>query len=372
MPKIRQEHITTSIADSLASLPSEHPLPIPRQSRAVVLWVVDGFGLHHWRHAEAQGLMPSVAQSNHTLLTGQSVYPSTTAAGLSSLAFAAPPSVHGALGYWIHLPEIDRAVNMLTGRDENGAVVPEALLYPSLTPTVFERLSRHGISSAVVSPAAYASSALTRWIYKGSVYLGYDAANPLTAVRQATLALLQGCRFVWLYWPYIDVSAHLNGLNSEESKESVRQFDHAYGEALKQFRLPEPVTLVVTADHGMAELHSDKVVAIEDRRVQPLWTHRWAGERRALTTELLPASLQDALEPLAAVLPQEQVWDEGWYGGPPFQPSFRGRVLTSLILAHPNFQFEQNPGRDNPILNAAHGGTTDAERSIPISIATID
>lgn len=352
------KHFRVGSNDSLLTLPG---------SGAIVLWIVDGFGLYHWRQSQTRGLMPTLLKTVSTVLEGWSVYPSTTSAGLASLALAASPNQHGALGYWIYLPEYQRPVNMLSSLDLDGHPVPPTLLYPPRE-TIFAQLRRRSIQSSVVSPANFQHSPLSQWLYRGAPYQPYD--TPPDAILQTGRALADGAQFIWLYWPYIDSQAHLYGMQSPSTDRAISDLDAAFSQAIRQWKAPGGVTLIITADHGMIDLLPDRSISQSNPAAEELWAHTWAGERRAMTSALDSRELQRELKRMATVHPQEQCWDEGWYGGPPSQPSFRERVLQSLVLAHPGAQFEQDGVADVPFMAAAHGGITPQERTIPIAIYT--
>lgn len=368
MRTLTQVAITQAVLAHFGDDSIKPVLPIPEDRQAMVLWVVDGLGLSHWRQAQSRGLLPEIDRANPVMLEAESVYPSTTAAGLASLAFAAPPAVHGALGYWIYLEQWGRTVNMLTGRDVDGHLAPANLLYP-MQDTIFDRLARLHIDSSVVSPQPYHTTGLSRWLYAGAQYRPYE--SPEEAVNCTLRALDDGHRFIWLYWPDIDQWAHNTGMNSPATDGAIAQFSRAYGDAIKQWGSRHQVTIMVSADHGMMDLDPSRIMAQRDPRIQEVWEHPWAGERRALTTVLPFQQLHETLDLAADVVSQEQCWDEGWYGGAPAQPSFRQRVLNTLVLAPPHGQFAQDGRHDAPHLRAAHGGLSPDERTIPISLLTI-
>lgn len=358
---MRQHHITQSIVNYAMGRDSVLDLD---GAGAIVLWVVDGLGMVQWRQADRHH-WTSLLQTKPTPVT--SAYPTTTATGLATLAFAAPPARHGALGYWIFLPEWGLPVNMLTGRDDHGIRVPEHLLYSPQT-SIFSQLAAHDIASAVVSPELYRDSGLTRWLYAGARYCGYDYGHPETALTQVGSALELGVRFVWVYWPYFDSQAHQNGLAAAPTQAELHRLDATLTAARTRWAQHNPLGLVLTADHGMVALDPHRVVPRSDPRMTPVWTSLNAGERRAATTNLTAAQLNAwGTQTLGTtVLSQEMLWEEGWYGGPPASSALRQRVLTSLVLAPEGAQFEQESGRDTPVLRAAHGGVTPDEHTIPL------
>ena len=358
---IIQHGITEAIVDYFSGRESALDL---RDARAVVLWVADGFGL-------AQ--LASFRRENWTSLLGEvpleaaSAFPTTTAAGLATLAFAAPPAHHGALGYWIYLSEWDRPVNMLSGRDDRGAEVPGHLMYRPMA-TIFDRLAEHGIASSVVSPEPYRDTGLSRWLYQGARYCGYNPDHPTEALQSTHRALREGARFIWLYWPYFDATAHTEGLYAAQTEVQARRLDSAVAAAKPLWSPHAPLALVITADHGMAHLDLDRVVSRDDPLAAAIWQLPYAGERRAITTSLSVAQLKElgTFDTAEAVLSQDQLWEEGWYGGAPAHPSFRRRVLSSLVLAKEGGQFCQDGFRDSPVLRAGHGGRTYEEQTIPV------
>ena len=224
---------------------------IPPNTQTAVLWVVDGLGLAMARSAEGRGLLPKltfVQPKWHRLL---SVFPTTTAAGLASLAFAEPPAVHGALGFSVYLEEIDRQANMLSGLDQFGHVVTRDVLYPRVVPTIFERMASRGVSSVAVVPTEYQNSGLSRWLYAGAQYVPYDEAKPAEVVERVVDSVDQGRQFVWIYWPFIDQTAHQTGPQSRATDTVISQWDAAYGQLVARLEGRGPVTILVTADHGM-------------------------------------------------------------------------------------------------------------------------
>ncbi len=296
--------------------------------------------------------------------------PTTTAAGLASLAFAAPPAIHGALGYSVYIPEWDDRVNLLTGEDSRGQPVPENILYPRVSLTLFERLAESGIPSAVVSPDVFRHSGFSRWLYAGATYAGYEMSHPLDAVEVVASCLDHGYRFIWLYWPYIDQAAHVSGPTSQETDRALTVWDNAYEAAFYRWRAHQRVALLVTADHGMMDLDPRQAILRRDRRVAPLWVRRWAGERRAITTEMEPDEVHALVGGIATVYDQQKLWGEGWYGGPPAKASWQSRTLRTLIIPQVGVQFQQDGLRDAATMKGGHGAWTNDERQIPVIVQT--
>ncbi len=98
-----QVDIACSILDHFDTRHSESSFLSPG-TQTLILWVVDGLGWTLMEQALSRGLLRHYSHHPGNHQPWQSVYPTTTAAGLASLAFAAPPAVHGALGYSVLRP----------------------------------------------------------------------------------------------------------------------------------------------------------------------------------------------------------------------------------------------------------------------------
>lgn len=339
---------------------------ISPRSQTVILWVVDGFGVNLWQAALSRGIMSDKFARK---LPCRSVFPTTTAAGMASLAFAAPPAVHGALGFTVYIKALGQRVNLLSGKDERGLPVAPNVLYAP-RPTIFNRLLDLGIRSAVISPETYRASGFSQWIYRGAEYYGYDFNRPRDVVEHVMSSLEAGSRLVWIYWPYVDQIAHAKGPTATETYDALALWDTVHGLLTERVRHREGGTIVVTADHGMTSLQIDKAIPRSDPRAANLWAKPWAGERRAITTQMTAQAVRDLFDASVRPYAQADLWDRGWYGGPPANPEWRSRVLETLILTPSEVQFEQDGRDDEPLLLGGHGGKTFDEQAIPLLITS--
>lgn len=363
---VNQVGIAQAVLQHFDGGPGASALIDPR-SRTVILWVVDGLGTNLWQAALSRGVVSD--QFSRTLAC-RSVFPTTTASGLASLAFAMPPAVHGALGFSVYIEALDQRVNLLSGKDEQGRLVPPDILYAPRA-TIFSTLQDLGIRSAVVSPQPYWTSGFSHWIYRGAESYGYDLDRPMDAVDQVMSSLYAEAQFVWIYWPYIDQIAHAKGPEADETYRALALWDTAYGLLTERLRQRRGLTIMVTADHGMTPLQADQAIPRQDPRASRLWAKPWAGERRALTTQMPAHEVRDLFgETSVTTYAQANLWDQGWYGGPPANPQWRSRVLETLILTPGGVQFEQDGRYGEPLLLGGHGGTTIDEVAIPLLITS--
>src|SRR5699024_5084298 len=111
-------HVFPSLAAGLGAT-SENTLNLP-SARTAVLLRVDGLALYQLQlHPAHARLLRSVLKRQTPAQTEMSsVYPSTTAAGLSSLGTGLGPGEHGLVGYDVYDPLRGVVINQLGGWDE--------------------------------------------------------------------------------------------------------------------------------------------------------------------------------------------------------------------------------------------------------------
>src|SRR5690606_13612028 len=133
-------------------------------ARSVVLVVVDGLGAIPLRaHAgHARTLASAMAKKD----VAGSVFPTTTAAALTSLVTGAAPGTHGMVGYRVLNPARGVLVNQLTEWESAGV---DPLVWQS-APTLFEQATAAGQPAFVVGFPAYAGTGFTRAILRGAEF----------------------------------------------------------------------------------------------------------------------------------------------------------------------------------------------------------
>lgn len=115
------------------------------------------------------------------------------------------------------------------------------------------------------SEASYNGVQPTRWKeYDGSVA---NKARIDTVVSWLDPAGEIDANFSTLYFSHVDSRGHSYGPNSPEVDEAVVNADSLLGYLMEQIEtkgLTNTVNILVTSDHGMAELSEDKIIILDD------------------------------------------------------------------------------------------------------------
>ncbi|GAA3660828.1 alkaline phosphatase family protein [Microbacterium marinilacus] len=247
--------LTGVAPDILASLSGSAEMLAP--VRSAVLIVIDGLGAMqlrahagHARRLAALGGKKDVARS---------VFPSTTAAALTSILTGSEPGQHGLVGYRVMDPARGRPVNQLNGYERDG-------LDPASwqrRPTVFERAAAEGRRTFAVGLGQYSKSGLTAAILRGAEYVPADDVR--ARVRLAyELAAAEPGSLVYCYLPEVDQAGHRHGVASDEWVAALEDVDGAFAAPV-----PHGVGAVATADHGMVDVprHRHVLLQSEDPRL---------------------------------------------------------------------------------------------------------
>lgn len=219
-------------------------------ARSVVLVVVDGLGAIQLRgHAgHARHLTAGLGKKD----VAYSVFPTTTAAALTSTLTGVEPGAHGLVGYRVLDRSRDVLVNQLSGWESDGI---DPLSWQPV-PTVFERASALGHAAFAVGVAAYAHSGFTKATLRGAGFVAAKTPAERVAVAYQLAADTPGS-LVYCYLPEVDKAGHRYGVASAEWIAALEEIDSALALAV-----PRQVGVLITADHGMIDVPAHRHVVL--------------------------------------------------------------------------------------------------------------
>lgn len=352
--------LTGVAPEILRSLSGASDLLAP--ARSAVLVVIDGLGALQLRaHA---GHARRLASAGGKKDVARSVFPSTTAAALTSILTGADPGEHGLVGYRVLDPDQGRLANQLNGYERDG-------LDPATwqrRPTVFERAAAEGRRTFAVGLAEYARSGLTAAVLRGAEYVAAD--EPRERVRVAyELAAAESGALVYCYLPEVDKAGHRHGADSAEWIAALEEIDAA-------FALPVPpgVGVIVTADHGMIDVPHHRHVLLRDGDPRLDGVAHLGGEPRLLHVYLEPGADAAAAARVwaaesgraADVSTRDEAIDAGLFGA--VADEVRRRIGDVLVAARGAWAFYDDRLEDKrpQAMIGQHGSTTPEEVTVPL------
>jgi len=265
--------------------------------RQVVLVLADGLGLAQLRALIASGDMPFVgsilerARRNDRaqLIEATTIFPSTTAAAITTLNTARTPQEHGNIAYFIWLDEFAAVTQMLRwgpGVTRRGSFFDDQRIDPReyvKVPSVHARLRQRGGASWVIEPEIFHNEAMTRMHAAEAAFAGYYLPSSMSVRLRDLLDQRpwgDAPAYVYAYWAGIDSVAHVSGPQSADHAAEAALFDKALERAIGS-RSPGDTLVILTADHGHAFTDPDKLIdLVGDAELRSLLRNPIAGEPR--------------------------------------------------------------------------------------------
>lgn len=320
----------------------------PADTYVVVLF--DGLGDRQLDHPDAGGFRSARVSEIHA------VFPTTTSAGLASLATGLPPRGHGIVAHQLLLDGV--VVNTLKWKTLGGDPVrfDTAGMLPS--PNLWERLAAGGAEPLTVQAGSFQGSPLSRAMYRGCRF------EPVWSYEELVLAVTQLAatrrRLILTYVPDVDFAAHVHGLRSDEYGAAVRLAVDVWDRIAS--RLPDGTVMIGTADHGLIDTLPERKVPLP--RPKGL---RYYGDPRVVLVKGDP----DLARPLTENLPARFVDRStvvGWWGPGPAHPDLEGRTPDGAFVADDGYVLLPH-GMDRRMVGY-HGGLDEREVLIPLLVAS--
>ncbi len=359
-------------ATGYAPLPALGPQEIG-QYRQVALLVVDGLGCDFLARRRKR---TRLAPLRRTTLT--SVFPSTTATGVTAFLTGLAPQQHGLTGWHMYFRELGAVLAVLPGTPRYGgaafkqAGVDAAELFRH--GSVFDRLP---VASWAVSPRRIAYSDFNL-AHRGQAQVRpYDTQDDFFMGLARLLRHGPERKFIYAYWPELDHISHEAGTLSAEADWHFASFE----DSLLRFldRITGTGTLVlVTADHGFIDTSPDHTIHLEqhpelaDCLLLPL-----CGEQRVAYCYVKPDSrtrfedyVRGELADCATLFSSQALLEQGWFGLGEPHPGLADRIGHYALVMKENYIIKDwLPGERRHEHIGVHGGVSAAEMQVPLFVA---
>jgi hypothetical protein len=354
----------------------------------VVVALVDGYGFEQYRRDRADYPMLDLLADAGTVTPLTSIYPSETAAAITTTHTGTLPARHGVLGWDQYVDEVGSVLQTLpfaTQGDE-----PAGDVHGVGAEVLMDATSLYadlGVDATAVVPDGLLGTAYSEVAQAGLGGEEYDDLDGATAAIQRAVEGADDRTYVYVYFDHVDGAAHAAGTESPAYHEQLSGVLEALESALVSGldeETAERTLLLVTADHGEVDTPgATGNVNLRADRFDPLWDalrtddgdvvppvggprnlqlHVREGERAAVS-ELLEREL-DAL-----VVDRETVLELELFG--PGEPSDLFRERLGDLLAVPRGRsawHEPAPLR----YVGMHGGLHPDEMLVPFCAARLD
>lgn len=368
----------------------------PSGTEKVVVLLLDGFGhqqLQRYVHAHPF-LRRIVERGNVASVT--SVFPSTTAAAITTIHTGRMPQQHGLLEWMLYDQTLGRNFYTLPFEEIDDGASLAGKVDPSILfdgPTFYEELYGHGIPSYTFTNLAIVGTAYSRQLTRKSVSVPHKTAADLVVnLRQHLERARPGPAYYYAYHEYIDAVSHLYGPHSEQARAEMNGFFHLLQTELVEKLSPEAargVSLIVTADHGHIDIDPTRTTFLND---YPLITQHfrrapdgrpippWGSARDCFLAiepdriDEVERQLTEALAGKAQVLRSEDALRSGLFGTGEPHPSLRGRIGDLLILpdGEETVWYQHFGDKKTFAKRGHHGGLNPKEVGVPLACVRME
>lgn len=376
------------------ALPPAALAGLGQRHERVVLLLLDAFG---WRffapRAESDPFLRRfLAEGVVSQLT--TMFPSTTAAHVTTLHTGRPPAASGVFEWFFYEPSLGRVIAPLLysfAGDRGRETLAEAGVDPAFLvagDTLYQRLAAAGVRASVYQSAVYAGSTYTGVACAGAEVVPYRTLAEAITLLGARLAAETGPAYHMLYVDTIDAICHSYG---PESPHVAAEID-AVLTACERLLVPalaasgRPTLLLLAADHGQiaidpagAHMLNRSIPGLEEatprgadgRPIAP------SGSSRDLflylergREEEIAATIARALAGRAEVHRTADLVAEGLFG-PGASPAFLSRLGALAVLPYPGETVWWDDPRFQVRFRGSHGGLTAEEAHTQIAALVV-
>ena len=366
----------------------------PSQPLTVISFLIDGFGYRQWiEYAGRYEFLHRLTEKG-VVAPLTAVFPSTTAAALTTIHSGLTPQQHGLPEWWVYFEELGQIVVTLPFSPLAGQIQDELLLYgadPEMLfhgKTIYDKLARSGVPSFSLIHTPISGSAYSSVVMAGSEVMPFKDAPDLMHKLLDKVSEQRGPAYFQVYWGAIDSAAHEHGVHSSDY---LAELDKFFTPLSKDFldRFPasksRQTVMLVTADHGQINVDPKETLYLDQypQLTQCLRTGRdkrsilpWGSARDVfLATEVGKVEdafqfLSTALKDRATVVRADDALGQGLFGAGKLHQGFKSRIGDILILPRGNLTlWYSRPGHERFKLLGMHGGLSSDEMLVPFAVA---
>lgn len=351
-----------AIADAIP--PAEH----------YVFVLVDGLGLELLERR----LPPAAFLRRQQALELRAVFPSTTAAALTSLATGEWPASHGVPAWWTYLPEWQLTATVLPFIERFSERPLTALgLRPERVFVAAPLLPRYKVVARSFLPRRIADSVYSTYVRGETPVSGYGKLADGVAALQSFVCEADAPTFSYLYTEQVDAAAHNDGPEASSVLNALTEVD---GELARLANaLDGRARIIVSADHGMLSVPeaSKSILRPGDPLLELLIVPPFGEPRvpfflpRPDQGARFQAAFRERFGNRFALLTREEAAALRLFGPVPPSAELRGRFGEFIALAAQRdvLIYQENDAGGTAALRGYHAGLTPAEMRVPLIVA---
>ena len=175
-------------------------------------------------------------------------FPSSTNVALTTIATLKSPVEHGIFGYYMYDKKNYGLINALNWNTENKNLLESK--YFNSQSSVWSIFKESGVYASNFQPRNLINTPLSNFLYEEKSTVPYISHDDLLITLSDSLFLEN--KFNFIYYPNIDVSAHVFGVNSDEWLKEIKKFEALVKDILELSN--KKSYTVISSDHGLTNI----------------------------------------------------------------------------------------------------------------------
>jgi hypothetical protein len=342
-------------------------------SQNIVLLIVDGLGYEYLLNQGRDSVFCEHLQDRMT-----SVFPSTTAACITTFATGVAPQQHAITGWFVYLKEVGAVAAILPFKARYGSPPFSAAgVDPKAIFTQLPLTTQLKADSYFIKPKSLQKTDYTRTTAGAAQILPYKNMDGFfRQIKKTIRRKSRGHKYIFAYWPEFDTLSHRHGNGSAEVSKHFWKLNKKLTTFLKSIRDTD-TTLIITADHGFIDADESSIITMNNhpRLMETLILPR-CGEGRAAYCYVRPSKVAQFEEYVSEnfgdkcdVFKSEELITRHYFGLFEPNPRLFERVGDYVLVMKENYVVQDSVlGETRPAHIGHHGGVSSGEMFVPLIV----
>ncbi len=343
-----------------------------RVSTNAVLIVIDGLG---YEYITKYGSGSVFAENIKDKMT--SVFPATTASGITTFLTGVAPQQHAITGWFMYLKELGVVSTILPFMPRYGRV---SFCQTNINPaTVFNQKSlfeKISVDSYYVIHEQLMESDYTAVTAKSAKRKGFYALTDFFKQIKEIIVSESGKKYISAYWHKFDAICHEYGVNSDEALAHFKELNSTLISFLESIKGTNTV-VIVTSDHGLIDTENSRIIKLKEHpEFVDTLTLPLCGEPRVVYCYVRPSRVDDfkkyvreSFSGACELHRGEELIDNNYFGL--FEPNERlfDRVGDYVLIMKENYVMKDLVmGERERYHRGNHGGVSKEEMFVPLIV----
>lgn len=336
----------------------------------IILMAVDGLGYEFLKKYGRGSFLEKNLKQEIT-----SVFPSTTAAGITALLTGVPAEQHGLTGWFLYLKELGLVSRILPFTTRSGRInlSEQGIKFSDIfqIESIFRKIKA---ASYAIQHRDYINSPYSRITTAGAKRLSFNSAPGFFLAIKKALKQKTKRKFIYAYWDGLDSSCHKYGCAGQKTLRHFKAFDkkvEVFSKTLKN------TVLIITADHGIIDTPPHRVIKVAD---YPEFVDMLAlplcGEPRLVYCYVKPGEtskfkdyVKNNFSKYCAIYKSETLIKKNFFGLFKAHPRLGDRVGDYTLVMKDNYIIKDFLVAEEPKISIGnHGGVSREEMFVPLIV----